>query len=736
MIVVDLQAAQSLGSGNRGIGRYTRDLVQAMISRHPGAIDLFTYNAALPIDPRLLDIVPADRFVPVHELDGSRIDVFHMTSPFEHVPIDQLLPAAPIGALVATCFDLIPFRFQERYLTTPLARSEYLARVSVLHGCAAVLTDSASAAADCVELLGVPTERVTVIGGGTNECFRPPSDTQAERLATLRESLPALADEFVFVPTGMDWRKNIKGAMEAYAALPGELQDRFQLVIGCKVTHHERRLLGRWADAAGARGDVLITGFVGDDDLVRLYQTADTVCFPSLYEGFGLPVLEARRCGARVICSNVSSLPEVMPLAAATFNPWSTAEVAEVLGRALTDETFRAELAAAPDPGFTYEAAADIAVGVYRQLAAASRQAASRRRPRVAVVTLLPPSPSGVADHSVALLHELAALADVTAFAVDDVAPPGVPTPGFPVRRLELLPHLARGGAFDAVLYAMGNNAMHRPFLELMGEVPGHVLLHEVRLGEVYTAAERHEMAARHYPAETHPLPLYAAAVATKATSCLVHSRHAADLLLADCGVAATNVGPLPPNSRPPTQVAPITPPPPADDGVWIVTAGIADIVKQTHTFAAAADLLLARHPAWHAAIVGLGGERFVGDESRIVATGRAGSADYADWLARTAVRVQLRDRSHGESSGALADSLAHGLPVIATDVGATRELPDDVVVKVPRDITAEGLAEVIEQLVGDPARRAALSAAALRFSATEASMRAEAERILAAIVR
>ena len=229
-----------------GIGRYTRDLVRAIMTRHPQTVDRFTYNPALPSDPRLLEIVPADRFVPVTALAGESIDVFHMTSPFESVPAEHLLPAAPIGALVATCFDLIPYRFQERYLT-PRERAQYLARATVLHTCAAVVTDSASAADDCATLLGVPRHRLTVIGGGTNDVFRLPADTPAERMHVLHESLPALRDGFVFVPTGMDWRKNIRGALAAYAALPGHLQHAHQLVIGCKVTHHQRRMLAGWA---------------------------------------------------------------------------------------------------------------------------------------------------------------------------------------------------------------------------------------------------------------------------------------------------------------------------------------------------------------------------------------------------------------------------------------------------------------------------------------------------------
>src|SRR5690606_26574033 len=183
------------------------------------------------------------------------------------------------------------------------------------------------------------------------------------------------------------------------------------------------------------------------------------------------------------------------------------------------------------------------------------------------------------------------------------------------------------------------NNVLHRPFLELLEEVPGHVLFHDVRLSDCYTPDERQAMAERFYPDDTHPRPLYAAAVARAARSCLVHSRHAADVLPAGCGGSATNVGPLPMKPSLVTAVEPVTPAP--DEGVWIVTAGVADVVKQTHVFVAAAEIVLARRPEWNAAVVGLGGERFVDDESKVIATGRVSALDYPAWMARATVLVQ-----------------------------------------------------------------------------------------------
>ena len=167
------------------------------------------------------------------------------------------------------------------------------------------------------------------------------------------------------------------------------------------------------------------------------------------------------------------------------------------------------------------------------------------------------------------------------------------------MRRLELLPTLVAGGAFDAVVYTMGNNEFHRPFLDLLRLVPGHVLFHDVRLIAGYTPLERHAMGERFYRGRVDT-PLYAAEIADLALTSMVQSAHAAALFEADTGIPSVNVGP-----HPMTVVDASL-----DEGaeIQIVSMGIADVIKQTDKFVRAADDVLARHPDWNAAIVGLGG--------------------------------------------------------------------------------------------------------------------------------
>ena len=553
-------------------------------------------------------------------------------------------------------------------------------------------------------------------------CSCLPSDSHDERLALLRADLPDIEDGYVLVPSGMDWRKNPDGAIAAYAALPRHVIDRHQLVLACRVSDPQRNELQVVADRLGVADRVLITGYTTDATLVRLYQTADVVLFPSRYEGFGLPVLEARRCGARVICSDASSLPEVLGERRARFNPWVPEEITLALHRSLTDDRFRSMLDDVPDSGFDWPTAADRMARVYRGLVgriacrASSTGAPSTRR--LAVATPLPPTPSGIAEHSDRLLrafHELDGV-EVTAFVpghasgYDGVVP-------YPVVPLATLPARHALGEFDAVLYCFGNHEFHRPLVPMLRLVPGAVLLHDVRLTGLY-------------PADRPVLgqsDLGTAPVVRRASRVLVQSTHAVEMVAGDTGATPVDVGPL--HSA---QVAPGRTE--GDDGaLWVVSAGIADESKRTDVFVEAAAAVAGGRDGVRGAVVGLGGDRFVDGVEGVVTTGPVDDAAFDAWLRRAAVLVQLRGSSNGESSGVVADAVARGCVVVVSRMGAMAELPDDVVVKVDAGIDAMGLAAVIGDLLDDEERRRTLSERALAY-AREQTPLAQAERILTAL--
>ncbi len=716
-VAFDLQAVQSVAHGERGIARFVFDLAACLAAEQPDLVDVFLWNDTLPRPERLDALDLGGRLRSFSEVRGTDVDVLHLNSPFEGLRIGDFMPPVRARRLVATCYDLIPYRFPRQYLGNSLARARYRNRLALLTVADALVTDSQSAANDASELLGIDARRLTVIGAGVGPQFRPPETSLDERARSLRAQIPGLLPRFVLVPTGVDWRKNTANAIAAYARLPVELRDRHQLVLSCRLDDHHRALIDEQCDRLGVAGHVLVTGFVSDESLVTLYQTAELVFFPSVYEGFGLPVLEARRCGTPVVCSDGSSLQEVLPEPSAWFNPYDVADMADVLRRALDDAEFTARLRAVPDAGFTWSNAAEKVAGVYRDQCASLPAAPARPTVRrLGVVSPLPPDRNGVASHTARLLAAIDG--DIDDVEVTAYVPWGATAlagqVGYPVRDLGTLLADWTAGELDAVLYCVGNHEIHRRVLPTLELVPGHVLVHDARLRGALAELDWQRLRGAGVVDDDSRA---AAPFVRRAISTMVQSAYAADLVEAETGVRPLDVGPHH-YPDPGASAAPDVDALPDEGLPWVITAGVADETKRTEVFVSAAERLIAGGVA-RCAVVGPLGERFV-EGTEVATTGWVDEPALAGWLRRAALVVALRDGANGESSGIVADAIAHGCAVVVSDVGAMAELPDDVVVKVPSDVSAAELAGLVTELLGDADRRAALSAAARAHAATQ----------------
>ncbi len=370
MIVLDIQALQSEAYARRGVGRHVGDLVRALRAAHPDVVDVFAWNDRFDrggaIEALDAELGLGDRLRPFAALRGADVDLLHVPAPFSPLARaageanDWVEMAVPVRArrLVVTLHDLIPWRFPDRYLADPSDHARYQSRLAMLLAADQVLAVSQSAADDAVELVGVDRRRLTVIGAGPSPGFRPsdePLDTVMERL---RQVIPGIEPGFVAVPAAIDWRKNLEGSLAAYARLAPEVRRDHQLVVVADLHHDEVDRITAAGAELGIGDELLVPGFVDDDVLLDLYRAADLVMVPSRYEGFGLPVVEARACGARVICSDVSSLPEVLPDERARFDPDDVPAMADMLARALTDDEFRAVLDSVPPAPYDWSSAA------------------------------------------------------------------------------------------------------------------------------------------------------------------------------------------------------------------------------------------------------------------------------------------------------------------------------------------------------------------------------------------
>jgi glycosyltransferase involved in cell wall biosynthesis len=224
--------------------------------------------------------------------------------------------------------------------------------------------------ANIVKLYPAAKEKVVVIHPGIDERFVPSQDGATRATALTALGLP---DEPYLLFVGAARRKkNVQGLLHSFAQLPEELRRTTQLVLAGVRNPAESGLDAR-ARQLGIADRVRFPGYVRDADLVQLYQHATALVFPSLFEGFGIPPLEAMACGTPVIASTGGALPEVVGAAALLVQPNDVQQLAAAMRRMLTNEALRADLrrrGLERAPRFTWRRAAEQVLDLYRSCGA------------------------------------------------------------------------------------------------------------------------------------------------------------------------------------------------------------------------------------------------------------------------------------------------------------------------------------------------------------------------------
>ena len=205
-----------------------------------------------------------------------------------------------------------------------------------------IITVSETSKKDIVHILGVPSEKIHVTYEAASGEFRKICDQK--QIAAIREKY-YLTEEYILAIGSADPRKNIHTLLEAYALLPAAVRARYQLVI---VWNHGylASSIDQEVEAAGLCDRVNFLEWVSNDDLVLLYNAAALFAFPSRYEGFGLPLLEAMACGTPIVAANNSSIPEIADKASLLTEADDAHALAETISLALNDESLRTELIA------------------------------------------------------------------------------------------------------------------------------------------------------------------------------------------------------------------------------------------------------------------------------------------------------------------------------------------------------------------------------------------------------
>jgi glycosyltransferase involved in cell wall biosynthesis len=376
-ILLDLQGAQN-NSRYRGIGRYSLALAKG-IARNAARHQVFILLNSLfsetinEIKASFSDILSADRFIifsspgPVsavrsentwrrctaeilreHLIDSLSPDALLITSMIEGREDDTVTSLGNLTSTVPTAailYDLIPMADPDRHMTSAVEKAWYYSKIKSLRRADFLFAISQSAANDAISMLDIESTRVRNISAAADNSFSSMRKSSPDAVPVVKQF--GIDRKYLMHSSAFDARKNFQGLVRAYAALPPAVRADYQLVLVCKLDAAGRGELTTLAKSLGLRpDDMVLPGFVSDEDLIALYTACHLFVFPPFQEGFGLPALEAMCCGTPTIGSNTTSVPEVIGRNDALFDPTSVKDMTALILKALTDAGFYQSLKA------------------------------------------------------------------------------------------------------------------------------------------------------------------------------------------------------------------------------------------------------------------------------------------------------------------------------------------------------------------------------------------------------
>lgn len=321
-----------------------------------------------------LDEIMDQSLLPIQILLNGRIDVFHSLS-----SVTFYLKTCKS---IITVPDLIPFVLNEKKIDRLLLNlrfREWLWMKS-LRKADRIITFSENSKKDIMKLLGIPEKKIEVIYLSADPRFGPVRDRQAIAKIMGRYSV---REKFILYLGGFAGHKNIERLVRAFYEFSLSSDDKWQLVLAGKLPDEKIENADDWTinepvrkirslvAKLGLDAKVIFTGFVPEEDLPTLYSAASVFVFPSLYEGFGLPPLEAMACGTPVVASNTSSLPEVIGDAGVLVNPFSIDEIVGAMRSVFEKKSQQREMSCKGVERarrFSWEETARKTLKVYRQV--------------------------------------------------------------------------------------------------------------------------------------------------------------------------------------------------------------------------------------------------------------------------------------------------------------------------------------------------------------------------------
>lgn len=780
-IVIDFQAAQSTGSRNRGIGRFSNSLVKEII-RNRGSHEIYLVLNGLfsdsieSIRADFESLLPQDNIKVWHTLadvsfnnNGNnwrrkvaeltleaflaslRPDMVIVTSLFEGLGDDAVTSIGNLGNGIPTAlilYDLIPLIYRETYLNNPIVEKWYESKLDYLRRAELLLAISESSRQEAIHYIGIPPQKVINISGAADAHFHPVT-IATETKSKLLERY-GINRSFIMYTGGIDYRKNIEGLIRAYARLPKPLLEKHQLAVICSIQPSSRKELEILAIQNGLKPeDLILTGFVPEQDLILLYNLCKVFVFPSFHEGFGLPALEAMSCGRAVLGANTSSLPEVIEREDALFDPRSDQSITDKLVQVLTDDSFRSSLerhGIEQAKKFSWDKSAIRSLTAIenwnsQQFNKKSFSPSTSTLPKLAFLSPLPPERSGISDYSAELLPELAQYYKIDVIVDQANISDSWIKSNCGIRSYDWFKSNPKN--YDRVIYHFGNSSLHWQMFSCLDNIPGVVVLHDFFLSHIIDFMEDiklhpHALLYSRYQSHgylTFNKPNYIKNksevvwdfpcnldVLQNAVGVIIHSQYSCNLATQWYGKNAAEDWSVIPMLRTPAKYL---------DRIQSrnqLNLGVDHFIVCSFGMLGPSKMNKRLLDSWLASslskdencrliFVGQNDEGNYGNEmraaikksgisNRIHITGWTDLDNFRRYLEAADVGVQLRTLSRGETSAAIMDCLNYGLATIVNANGSIIDLPEDVDVKIPNEFKDSDLIEALETLWKDEKRR------------------------------
>lgn len=358
-IALDLQALYSMHS-SRGIGNYVRGLFNGILEMDQlNEYYLVNFYGEVPAECKLVggsNVHALNFYEQVKEYllagESKERDSFferQIKWIIEEYAVDIWLVGAVVDPyniyrasyfnivkFVTVAHDVIPILFGKAYLKDYLSAKAYVQWFKQYIYSDYIFCNSETTKQDLIKVLGVNAKRTKTVYAGVSPIYKRKNYTR-EQLLKIKKQF-GIENEYLFCVGADDFRKNLDSLVEAYLSMDSKLIHNCQLVITCSISNETINRIRQHEQLKGWENRIIITNYVNDEDMLILLSQAKLAVFPSMYEGFGLPVVEAWNCEIPVLTSNNSSLGEIARGAAIMVNPFSIVSIKSGLEYALKKE--------------------------------------------------------------------------------------------------------------------------------------------------------------------------------------------------------------------------------------------------------------------------------------------------------------------------------------------------------------------------------------------------------------